>query len=181
MPPLRPGTLDDAAAIARVKIVGWRSTYSEWIETELLEEMLEPGRVQAWIERQLAAPSTICVLAAADEVLGFGIVTQAEGEAELDSLHVLPRWRGRGLGRSLVTALAQRLSESGRSTMRVTVVKENDRARGFYERLGARYEDLWPAPWAAQHAIEEAVYRWTDLGELLARAEARGESPQPIR
>jgi GNAT superfamily N-acetyltransferase len=80
--PLRPGTLEDVAAIAHVKIV----------------------------------------------------VIQADGEAELDALHVLPQWRGRG----------------------------------------------WPAPWAP-HAIEEAVYRWTDLGDLLACAEARGESPQPIR
>jgi ribosomal protein S18 acetylase RimI-like enzyme len=112
----------------------------------------------------------MCVLAGADDVVGFGIVTQAEGEAELDSLHVLPRWRGQGLGRSLVIALAQRLSQGGQSTMRVTVVKENQRARSFYERLGAQYEGMWPAPWAPQHAIEEAVYRWTDLDQLLAQS-----------
>lgn len=54
---------------------------------------LEPGRVQGWIEAQLAAASTICVLAGADDVVG-------------------------------------------QRTMRVTVVKESQRARSFYERLG---------------------------------------------
>jgi hypothetical protein len=61
--PLRPGTLDDVAAIAHVKIIGWRSTYAERIAPELLADMLEPDRVEAWIEGQLVAPSTICVVA----------------------------------------------------------------------------------------------------------------------
>jgi hypothetical protein len=65
--------------------------------------------------------------------------------------------------------------------MRVTVVKENERARSFYERLGARYAGLWPAPWAPQYAIEEAVYRWTDLDELLAHGGGSRDSGQPVR
>lgn len=124
MQPLRVATLADAAAIARVKIAGWRSTYSEWIETELLTEI--SSRVGSRVGSKPNSPPH---------------------------------------RRSAFSPVQTR-----QRTMRVTVVKENQRARSFYERLGAHYEGMWPAPWAPQHAIEEAAYRWTDLDQLSAQS-----------
>ena len=77
----------------------------------------------------------------------------------LEDLFVLPEWRGRGVGRALLTHLAQVAVERGCGRMEWSVLNWNEPAIGFYRSLGAKPMDEW------------TVYRLT--GEALTRL-ARG-------
>ena len=73
----------------------------------------------------------------------------------LEDLFVLPKWRGRGIGRALLCHLARIAIERGCARMEWSVLDWNDQAIGFYLSIGARAMDEW------------TVYRLT--GEALDR------------
>jgi GNAT superfamily N-acetyltransferase len=61
----------------------------------------------------------------------------------LEDLFVLPEWRGRGVGRRLLTHLASIAVERGCGRMEWAVLDWNESAIGFYRRLGAEMLDDW--------------------------------------
>lgn len=61
----------------------------------------------------------------------------------LEDLFVEPGFRGRGLGRDLVAALARKALDLGCARMEWAVLDWNEPAIGFYRALGARPMDGW--------------------------------------
>jgi GNAT superfamily N-acetyltransferase len=59
----------------------------------------------------------------------------------LEDLYVQPEYRGRGLGRGLLAALAAESCQRGFSRLEWSVLDWNQTAIGFYEALGARPTD----------------------------------------
>jgi len=64
--------------------------------------------------------------------------TWASGDriAELETLTVLPAYRNRGIGRTLIDAVYDELRRIGVAQLGVSVIASNDDAIHFYERLG---------------------------------------------
>jgi GNAT superfamily N-acetyltransferase len=61
----------------------------------------------------------------------------------LEDLFVEPAWRGRGLGRLMLTHLAKIAVDRGCGRMEWSVLDWNDPAIGFYKRLGAKPLQDW--------------------------------------
>jgi GNAT superfamily N-acetyltransferase len=61
----------------------------------------------------------------------------------LEDLFVVPAWRGRGVGRALLTHLAGIAVARQCGRMEWSVLDWNDPAIGFYKRLGAVPMDAW--------------------------------------
>ena len=61
----------------------------------------------------------------------------------LEDLFVLPEWRGRGVGRRLLTHLAGIAVARGCGRMEWAVLDWNESAIGFYRRFGASVMDEW--------------------------------------
>ena len=57
----------------------------------------------------------------------------------LDSLHVSPAARGKGVGTALLRAVGRRALENGYAAMSVCIVRGNDRAGDLYRSLGAEH------------------------------------------
>jgi len=76
---------------------------------------------------------------------------QAAHAALLTNLEVAPPWRGRGIGRALVSALAVAAAAAGARELAARVTTDAP-ARGFYSRLGFRRRlgdaaaELWSLP-----------------------------------
>lgn len=60
------------------------------------------------------------------------------GDAELYALYVSPELLGTGIGRALLTESVRRCDAAGYRRMFLWVLRENIRARRFYERAGFR-------------------------------------------
>jgi ribosomal protein S18 acetylase RimI-like enzyme len=159
-------TIDDAGEIAAVKVTGWRTTYSAWVPDAVLTPFLDVRAQADAIAAELGAPPNFAVIARADRMLGFATCLFAgRDEPLLDSLHVLPDARGRGVGSALLSRVAHEVESRGARTMVVEVVEENVRTRALYERLGATYVATRPASWAPE-VVREVEYRWEDLAAL---------------
>ena len=61
----------------------------------------------------------------------------------LEDLFVVPEWRGRGVGKRLLTHLARIAVERNCGRMEWAVLDWNTSAIGFYQRLGARVLEDW--------------------------------------
>ena len=61
----------------------------------------------------------------------------------LEDLFVLPQWRGRGIGGSLLAYLARVAVARGCGRMEWSVLNWNEPAIRFYRRMGARAMDEW--------------------------------------
>ena len=73
---------------------------------------------------------------------GFANLKETEaGEFYLDSVGVLPEYRGRGIASRLFEAQCQRAASSGHKIAGLIVDKDKPQAEALYARLGFRYLD----------------------------------------
>jgi GNAT superfamily N-acetyltransferase len=61
----------------------------------------------------------------------------------LEDLFVLPRFRGRGIGKALLARVAARAAEQGCVRLQWDVLEWNQTAIDFYQGLGAKFLDDW--------------------------------------
>lgn len=61
----------------------------------------------------------------------------------LEDLFVKPEWRGKGIGKALLTKLAQIAEERQCGRLEWSVLDWNEPSIGFYKRLGAKPLDDW--------------------------------------
>ncbi len=98
------------------------------------------------------------------------------GRAYLYALRVRPAWRGRGIGRNLVTAAEDQLRQRGFTIAVIAVAKTNERAQRLYQRLGYRVFSEDPGIWVftdadgRQQRVEEPAWL---LEKQLAGASPR--------
>jgi ribosomal protein S18 acetylase RimI-like enzyme len=86
-------------------------------------------------------------------------------EGELYAIYVLDAAERHGHGRELVRAVAGALREMNFPDMIVWVLRDNVRARGFYEHLGGTYVRVQPIT-IGTTTLEEVSYGWRSLDDI---------------
>ena len=158
---IRAGSAADAAQIAAVQREGWFAAYSGIIPAAIIDRATSPDggarvrqtfRTRPW-QRMIVA------LASQDGPAHDGIVGYASygpetdvlsapwphprttgGEqgrtGELYALYVRPSWWSTGTGRALMDRVLARTAAAGYQAVVLWVLRDNVRARRFYERAG---------------------------------------------
>ena len=158
---VRRARLEDARAIAQVHAETWREAYEHVFGAERLASVTIDARLAQW-ERILAAGQSDVFVAVAGGLVGFvstGDSRDADAEAELFAIYVLPGAWGTGAGTALMRAglEAMRLRASGDAVL--WVLDDNPRARRFYEREG----------WALDGERKEDEYLGLRVAEVRYR------------
>ena len=112
----------DASALAALHALSFRRGWSE----DEVERLL--------LDRQVIAHRAMT----ANELAGFILSRMAAGEAEILSVAVAPRWRGRGLAGRLLALHLRRLAGLAVSTVFLEVEEANKPALRLYARSGFR-------------------------------------------
>ena len=139
---VRAATAEDAPAIAQIHVATWRAAYRALLPEEEIGKITVEQRTAFW-RGELARPGPRKVDVAED---GAGVVgfcsygptrdNDAGGAAEIYAVYVHPdHWR-RGAGRQLCERAVRAAAERGHDAIMLWVVKGNDRACRFYERIG---------------------------------------------
>lgn len=141
---LRPAKPEDAEGLTRVHVRSWQSSYRGLLAQEFLDSIDSIERLAMW-RRTLAHPETFGVYVAevpdTGELAGFCGVGKSRGTppgypGELYAIYLLEEAKGLGVGRALFQEGLQWLRGHGLWPMALWVLKENTRARRFYERMG---------------------------------------------
>jgi len=167
----------DAAGIAHVHVTAWRSTYPGMLPDWYLDGMDVADYEDRWA-RTIHDPfrrSTVFVAEEEGVIVGYASCGhERDGDhrydGELYAIYVLGDAQGRGHGRALVEAAAAALAIRHMMSMVVWVLRDNVRARGFYERLGGRYLRERPLDLGPGLSAPEVAYIWRDTLPLRRRA-----------
>jgi ribosomal protein S18 acetylase RimI-like enzyme len=170
---IRAADVDDAPAIARVHVDSWRSTYGGVLPADFLESLTEAGYEDRWRRFISERSSRVFVIQegnARADVVGFASGgRERAGETgysgELYAIYVLEAWQRQGYGRELVRAVVGGLREMGLEDMIIWVLRDNRRARDFYERLGGVYVRAQPIT-IGSVTLEEVSYGWPHLDRV---------------
>jgi len=160
----------DAAAIAAVHVSSWRSTYRGLLADEFLASLSEMNYEERWKRVIAEGASKVYVAEDGAEVVGFASGGRERAgetgfEGELYAIYVLDSAQRRGFGRELVRASVAGLRELGLGDMIIWVLRDNQPARAFYERLGGVYVRSQPIT-IGLATLEEVSYGWRRLDTL---------------
>jgi uncharacterized protein (DUF952 family)/ribosomal protein S18 acetylase RimI-like enzyme len=139
-PSCREATPADAAALGRVHVAAWRAAYGGVMPAAFLAG-LDPERFRQWWERRLREGATALVIGSGSEVAGFCLhgpsrdADAGPSVGEIIAINLDPAFWRRGLGRALFLEGVARLRRD-HAAATLWVVRENQRARAFYETLG---------------------------------------------
>jgi ribosomal protein S18 acetylase RimI-like enzyme len=138
---VRPAGWEDIEGMTRVSVDTWQLTYKDILPKAYLERMRRASH-ENQRSRMMYAQGVhhfVAIEPAAGEVVGFvscGPTRNGGGApGEIYELYVQNGFQGRGLGRRLFRAAADRLARDGHESMIVWVLADNPN-RGFYPRLG---------------------------------------------
>lgn len=180
LPLVREARVGDAAAIARVHVASWRSTYPGIVPTAYLVALDEATAAARWAvtlrHHGAGRGAFVAVDAGSGRVVGFSTCgphrVPVEGYAgEFYALYLDEDWQGRGGGSWLMAAMAERLLAAGVRAGAVWVLSANP-SRWFYERLGGQRIAERPIRFAGETLVE-AAYGWRDLVPLARLATQR--------
>ena len=172
----RQADADDAPAIGAMHVASWRETYARLLPDELLNGLSTEARSAMW-SATLSDPNSGTAVFLAESggaIVGFGACGGQRDEAlrdqgfdgEIGAVYVLKSHQRAGLGRALMSLIARKLLDQGRSAACLWVLRENTSARRFYERLGGtvlgeRVDEQ------SGIALREVAYGWSDLTSLV--------------
>lgn len=135
-PTLRPVTADDAGFLLQV----YKSSRGEdlrelgWDEARINEFLEMQYEAQHTFDDQDYAQATDEVILSAGKPAGRLLVDSRENEIRCVDFALLPEFRNRGLGTSLLRRL-QREAEAANKPLRLQIIRYS-RAIGLFERLG---------------------------------------------
>jgi GNAT superfamily N-acetyltransferase len=179
---IRDATLNEAWAIARVHVDSWRTTYRGLLPEAVLDRLSYEQRAEVWHQRLTNVDPDLYALVVEDGGQIVGVISGGRNrsgdpayEGTVSILYLLESHQGRGLGRQLMRAAAERLAQRDIRSLQLWVQMGNP-ATQFYERLGGRYLRSQPfdwttLPWVVSTGeplvVTELEYGWPDTRVLL--------------
>lgn len=150
---IEPATVDDTPLL--LKFIKGLAEY-EGLEHEVIAT--EEGLRKAMFG---ARPSAEAIIGHnGDEAVGFALFFYTfstflgSPSLYLEDLFVLPEWRGKGLGRQLLSHLARIALDRGCQRMEWSVLDWNEPSIRFYRGLGAIPQDEWTVYRLSDEALE---------------------------
>jgi ribosomal protein S18 acetylase RimI-like enzyme len=142
---IRDAVAADAPRLAEIHAVAWRAAYRGLLSNEYLAGLTPTTRLDWWNSRLARVPPRWAILVAEDEgeVVGFVTIGHCDDDdrrppfaGELYAMYVDPdRW-GLGFGRELLFSAEDRFRADAYRDASLWVLRDNQRARRFYERGG---------------------------------------------
>ncbi|HEY2675822.1 MAG TPA: GNAT family N-acetyltransferase [Steroidobacteraceae bacterium] len=179
---IRPAHSADAPAIAQLHASSWQTAYRGILLDAFLDGPLLENRHALWRDRlslDARADQFVVVDEQAGEIRGFACAffdADPEWGTLLDNLHVVPKLKGRGLGRQLISATAAAvMRNTANPQLHLWAYEQNRAARRFYERLGGILTATEEEPALDGSRVRAVRYCWRELSELVRHGVAGEE------
>ncbi|MEV5959598.1 GNAT family N-acetyltransferase [Streptomyces sp. NPDC051987] len=183
---VRPMALDDCDRVSEIRVRGWQFAYRGLMPQPFLDGLSVEQDAERRRARYRDGGNAVTELVA---VRGGTIVGWAAhgpyrdgdvrtGDAELYALYVDAAHLGTGVGRALLGTVLEQCA--GHTRVRLWVLKENARARRFYEIAGF-VADGAEEPYEVDGVAVPEVRYVKELGLTAAWGSGRGPGPRPRR
>lgn len=169
---IRRAKKNDIETISKIYIDSRRRTYKNILPSDYLNSLTYGQAEKKWTE-YLEDENNI-IFIHSDEA---GTITSLAASKPyrhlkkcfyLDSLHVLPEFQGKGIGKSLILKTAEFALENNYECMVVSFLRGNDKAEKIYQYLGAIYLNDFISYFDNTSAMS-TVFLWKDLPKLISK------------
>lgn len=137
--------IEDSLAVATIHTLSWQHAYKGIMDQNFLDNISIAKREANWrlgIEKN--DPKLIRLVACeGDDILGFvcGLENRSldllpSCDSELWAIYVHPQFEGKGVGKKLIEKFKEELCLLGKKQFCIWVLRDNRKARAFYERQG---------------------------------------------
>jgi len=135
---------NDFMQVAEISVNGWKNAYRGIIDDDYLDSLDANEKYKRF--KQNFKEGSFIVAVNNEKVLGFCRYSDVYRDnpndttidCELCALYINWEDRGSGIGRALVEHVMERLKAIQKRCMVIWCLKENYKARGFYEKLGGK-------------------------------------------
>ena len=175
---IRHARIDDCPALGRIIVSATQEAFRGRVPDQCLHWLTPEESAVNWAknftgDQSLEPGDTLFVAETQKEVIGLAMLSEITPEDnyeplitaryshELLSLQVAPAWQRQGVGRSLVSRIADELAKEKVTRFLVRVLIDNPNI-AFYERLGATRIGNRPYEWEG-YEPEEIIFGWEDL------------------
>jgi ribosomal protein S18 acetylase RimI-like enzyme len=139
---IRRARAADAKAVADTHDEAWRTAYQGIIPGVELARLIS-RRGAGWWEGAIRNRSRISLLAFGDTIAGYANyggnrARSLKFEGEIYELYLRPEFQRLGFGRRLFNAARRDLAQSGRKSLVVWALADNEPAVGFYRALDGK-------------------------------------------
>lgn len=138
---IRKATLDDINTISNIYALSWKSAYKGLVPQEYLDELKNTFWVssfQNWINNNTLTAQLIC-----EDELPVGCIAYGKARddnfanwGEIKSFYLLPDRFRKGYGKKLLQTAIFDMKTNGYENFYLWMLKENYKARNFYESNG---------------------------------------------
>jgi GNAT superfamily N-acetyltransferase len=163
----------EASLVAKMHTLSWQNAYRGMLSDQFLDQEIHEMMRQKWDYRFAQPPYDQYILIAEEDGLAQGFVCVYWNDNPvfgplIDNLHVLPEFKGRGIGKRLMQEVALQLRRDGKEEKYyLWVLEANHPTRQFYEHLGAQNHEGEPHLMPdGQHHIA-LRYVWHDFTKML--------------
>jgi GNAT superfamily N-acetyltransferase len=140
---VRPALPDDAAEIARIQVVTWRTAYRAALPAALLDDWDADAAAASWRTAVVSPPTPrhgVLVALERNTAVGFAAYGPPGEDAgptvEVGTLLVEPRWGRRGHGSRLLAAVSDLARSGGATRLQVWLLETDQVSAAFYESAG---------------------------------------------
>jgi len=180
---IRHARIDDCPALGRIIVSATQDAFRGRVPDRCLHWLTPEESAVNWAknftsDQSLEPGDYLFVAETKNEVIGLAMVSEITQEDnyeplittryshELLSLQVAPLWQRQGVGRRLVSRIADELAEEKVTRLLVRVLIDNPNI-AFYKRLGATRISKRPYEWDG-YETEEIIFGWEDISTCRA-------------
>lgn len=143
---IRKATIDDIKDISRIHALSWEAAYKGIIPQTYLDEIKEDFWVSAYENLLNDEVLTVQVVMENGIIIGCVAYGKARDKSlfnwgEIVSIYLSPEYFGKGYGNKLLESALLDLKQSGFQNIYLWVLKQNQRARYFYEKNKWRFNE----------------------------------------
>lgn len=166
---IRKSALGDEHSIAKVHIQAWQEAYKGLLPQSYLDTLPKElnNRTVMWNNAIKNPQRWLWVATVNDEIVGFVVFgpprdKNREGFIELGAIYLLEKYKGQGIGYSLLTTGFNFMSGLGYNKSYCWVLKGNPTIK-FYEKTGGAFSGQSKFDEIGSVKFEELAYDWASL------------------
>ncbi len=168
---IRRATKSDIAAIAKVHVESWKTTYTGIFENEILENVTFEQRKKQWeniFQKEDNYQFKFVAETLNGKIIGFidGGVERSgtyNCDGELYAIYLLQQYQGMKIGQKLFQVLLSECIKNGMQSLLVWVVTNNP-AKKFYEKYNPEKIDT---KFLERVQVEETAYCWRNINNII--------------
>ncbi|WP_040195844.1 GNAT family N-acetyltransferase [Candidatus Soleaferrea massiliensis] len=162
---IREADSGDAPVISRIFAASWKTAYVGMVPQEYLDGLSEDHWTGHFKKRVADDDWTVQVACEGEQAVGAIVYGKSKdsampGYGEIEAIYLLPSHIGCGMGRLLMDAALDGLARRGYADCFLWVLRENVRAKRFYQKHGFAWtEDICEVELAGRTLVDQRMVR----------------------